>query len=153
MTYLIFFVIILCSIVFWSKLFDKSDTFEDVRNYQNSAVYIKKSVSGGKYGRGIYSNTVFNINDIIEVAPCVEDKFDTFNGIIRDYVFKKSDETAVVAFGFVSIYNHSDTPNAEWSINDSDIIIKAIKPIKQDEEIFISYGDNYWTLRENLEKK
>jgi SET domain-containing protein len=35
-------------------------------------------------------------------------------------------------------------------MDDTDVIIKVIKNIKKGEEIFISYGDNYWKSRNNL---
>ena len=75
-------------------------------------------------------------------------------GIIRDYVFRKDAEAirSVIAFGYASLYNHSDTPSASWFVDESYVVIRAIEPIKKDDEIFVSYGDTYWTSRDNLEK-
>ena len=54
----------------------------------------------------------------------------------------------IVAFGFCSIYNHKDNPNAEWIvINKDQIKIVALKYIRPGEEIFISYGPNYFKDR------
>ena len=53
----------------------------------------------------------------------------------------------MVAFGFASLYNHSETPNAEWYSDASRrvFIFKCIKDIEKDEEIFVYYGgQNYW---------
>ena len=55
----------------------------------------------------------------------------------------------VIPLGNGSIYNHSETPNADW-INHENPYIKvfkfiAIKDISPEEEIFTYYGDkNYW---------
>ena len=50
------------------------------------------------------------------------------------------------------MYNHSDTPNANWKIMDDYILITAIKQIQINDEIKISYGNNYWTYRKNSNK-
>ena len=88
------------------------------------------------------------------MAPYIEDLTSNYKGIIRDYIFKKSidSDKSVVAFGYGSMYNHSDIPNASWKVVDEYVKITCVKPIKKDEEIFLSYGKQYWTSR-NLEKK
>ena len=43
------------------------------------------------------------------------------------------------------MYNHSDQNNAEWEvINEKQIKVVAIQPIPKGQEIFVSYGDDYW---------
>jgi hypothetical protein len=117
-------------------------------------LYLKTSKLGGKYGRGVFSNKNFEVGDVIEMAPYIEDLTSNYKGIIRDYIFKKSidSDKSVVAFGYGSMYNHSDIPNASWKVVDEYVKITCVKPIKKDEEIFLSYGKQYWTSR-NLEKK
>ena len=122
-------------------------------NVLNSNIYVKKSVIGGKYGRGIFANKDFAVDEIIEMSPYIEDSNDNFRGIMKDYIFGKDDKTSIVVFGYASLYNHADKPNSRWKITEDHFVIKAIKPIKKDEEIFISYGSNYWTSRENYIKK
>jgi len=54
----------------------------------------------------------------------------------------------VVALGYGSLYNHSNTPNANWTndVENKTFIFFSTKPIKKGEEIFIYYGDeNYWS--------
>ncbi len=113
-----------------------------------SDVYIKKSLVGGKYGRGVYAKKLFKKDDIIEKAPYIEDDINVFKGVIHDYIFtKKNTNNAVVAFGYASIYNHSDNPNAIWTVTDDYVVIKAVKDIYPDDEIFVSYGSQYWNTR------
>jgi len=121
----------------------------------NLDLYLKNSELGGKYGRGVFANRNFEPGETLELAPYIEDDTDNFKGIIRDYIFSKngSKERSVVAFGFGSMYNHSDTPNVRWEVTDENLKIQCIKPIKKDEEVFITYGDQYWKTRTNLEKK
>lgn len=54
----------------------------------------------------------------------------------------------VIALGYGSLYNHSDTPNAYWySVDDSRVLhFVAGSEIHPGEEIFVYYGDlDYWT--------
>jgi SET domain-containing protein len=53
----------------------------------------------------------------------------------------------VVAWGYGSLYNHSNTPNADWLDIENDMAFKfiAIKSIQPEEEICINYGSSgYW---------
>jgi SET domain-containing protein len=51
------------------------------------------------------------------------------------------------------MYNHSDEANAYWTtIDNNKIKIVAKRKILPNEEIFISYGDNYFKDREHLNK-
>ena len=53
----------------------------------------------------------------------------------------------VIALGYGSFYNHSETANAFWISNIEDRTFKFIsnREIKKGEEIFVWYGDvNYW---------
>jgi len=47
--------------------------------------------------------------------------------------------------GYISIYNHNDNNNAIWTTSDNGICIKTIKEINAGQEVFIHYGDNYWS--------
>ena len=73
---------------------------------------------------------------------------------LKDYFFQYDDEKSAVGLGYCSMYNHSDKPNASWYVLDeSTLRIKARKDIEAGEEIFISYGDDYWDTRKELLKK
>ena len=117
-------------------------------------IYLKQSKVGGKLGRGVFANKNFNQDDVVEKAPYIEDKTDNFVGLIRDYIFNKDPvkKLSIVAFGYGSMYNHSDTPNATWKIMDDYILITTIKPIQMHDEILISYGDTYWHSRKDIKQ-
>lgn len=151
MKHLVIFVIILIGILLLKT--SNNCSVEKMTNI-NQNLYIKTSKLGGKYGRGVFSNKKYEIGDTIELAPYIEDITSNYKGVIRDYIFKKSanSDKSVVAFGYGSMYNHSDTPNASWKVNDDYVKISCIKPINKDEEIFLSYGSQYWSSR-NLDKK
>jgi SET domain-containing protein len=133
------------------------DTVYDRITPRINNLYIKNSPLGGKYGRGVFTANNINTGDIIEIVPYIEDNNDSFTGVVRDYVFTKNTQESntssrgAIPFGFAVVYNHMDDPNARWYFEDKFFIIKAIKPIQQGEEIFISYGPGYWDTR-SIEK-
>jgi len=53
-----------------------------------------------------------------------------------------------------AIYNHSSDPNAHYDYDriNNLIIFKTDKPIKKDEEIFVSYG-KHWLSDRNIKEK
>lgn len=152
MKHLIIFGIIIFGVILLTLItqYDKLNNIV-MNNYSN--IYLKKSEIGGKFGRGIFANKIFNKDEIIEKAPYIEDKTSNFSGLLRDYIFGKNDGNSIVGFGYSSLYNHSDSPNASWKITDDYIEIKAIKPINKDDEILISYGNSYWNTRKDTIKK
>jgi SET domain-containing protein len=116
-------------------------------------LYIKPSPLGGK---GVYASRDIKKGEILEYSPYIEDTLDKFTGVVRDYVFSKptntNDKKAILVFGYSSMYNHADVPSADWKIENDGMKITANKDINKDDEIFISYGSNYWNTR-ILEKK
>jgi len=57
--------------------------------------------------------------------------------------------TVKVLMGFGSFYNHQegDTQNCEWMISSkyNFLDIVAIRDIKAGQELFLNYGDNYFS--------
>jgi uncharacterized protein len=151
MKHLILFSLIIIGVIFLTLISWYDDRNKIIQNNTNN-IYLKKSKIGGKFGRGIFANKAFKKDEIIERAPYIEDKTSSFTGLVRDYIFSKNETNSIVAFGFASLYNHSDTPNAKWKITDEYVEITAIKQIDADSEILISYGDNYWNTRKELTK-
>lgn len=147
MKHLIIFGIILIGFILL-----KYSNIEPGRNsYISNNIYVKNSNLGGKYGRGIFANKNFKKGDIIELAPYIEDIDSNYKGVVRDYIFTKSNNISVLGLGYGSLYNHSDTPNAQWIIDETHIRFTAIEDINRDQEILVSYGNNYWNSR-NLSK-
>ena len=96
-------------------------------------------------GRGVFSTRAYTIGEIIEVCPCIKQEYKYAKGEISKYVYDYNQKYCIIALGFCSIYNHKDDPNAKWTIiNTEQIKIVALKNIRQGEEIFISYGSDYF---------
>ncbi len=68
----------------------------------------------------------------------------------RLFVFEQEEELYALPLGYGALYNHSDEPNADWSIDyeKEQLRIIAKKDILPGEEITISYGENYWASRD-----
>ena len=121
--------------------------------YMHPNAIIKKSTIKNS-GRGVFATKDYKKGDIIEICPCVKTETDELNGKFRDYIFELNDTMSVVAVGYCSIYNHSDTPNSRYEvINEYKMNITALKDIKAGEEIFVTYGDTYWASRSETLKK
>ncbi len=98
--------------------------------------------------RGMFANKKYFKGDIIEVCPCIIDNNNNFSGKMRDYLFSYDKDRSLVAFGYCSMYNHSDNNNALWKVlPNNKLQIYAVKDIDIGEEIFISYGNQYWKSR------
>lgn len=65
--------------------------------------------------------------------------------ILYEYYFLLGDkmDIPIIVFGYGSLYNHSDTPNAEFQLDlDSKIVhFVAVKDISSGTEITINYRD------------
>lgn len=111
-------------------------------------IAVKKSK---RHGFGIFAEKSIKKGEKIE-----ECYFILSRGKDRDlenFYFVAGRKYAVV-LGYGSIYNHSDEPNADYTLNVSKRIatIKASKNIKKGEEILISYGEDWFKSR-NLKSK
>jgi SET domain-containing protein len=104
-------------------------------------------------GRGVFSNVEYNKNDIIEIAPAIQHEYKLNIGKVSDYTFALNDDTVLIGFGYASMYNHSDKPNAYYDyIDGNKIKIVCIKKILPNEEIFVSYGKKYFENRSYIDK-
>lgn len=105
------------------------------------------------HGLGVFATTNIEINEVIEVCPVLF--LPTKRGEVNytlighTYQWPKTEHWTnfVVALGYGSLYNHSNTPNADWTndVENKTFIFFSTRQIKKGEEIFISYGDeSYW---------
>src|SRR5262249_34959206 len=100
------------------------------------------------HGRGMFATRKFLKGELIESAPLgviEEKKWPNEAKTMRsDYAFDwgEKDEHAAIALGYISIYNHSYSPNAqlEQMLDELMMEIIAIKDVEQGEEITINYN-------------
>jgi len=144
MKHLIIFFIIILGIIIIKCL--QTETFSNTEeDYKHSKNIIGHSNIGS---RGVFANRDYKPGEVLEVCPCIKQESEHLTGIIADYLFHFNEKESLIAFGYCSMYNHLDDPNAEWEvINENQVKIVVVKNIKKGEEIFVSYGDDYWDSR------
>ena len=108
-------------------------------------IYVLKTP---KKGRGVFASRKIYRGELIERSPVIVipgDEWATMDqSILSDFVFDwgEKEEDAAVALGYVSIYNHSYTPNAELTecLDEYVIEVSALRDIAIGEEIFVNYN-------------
>jgi uncharacterized protein len=111
-------------------------------------VYVNRSKI---HGWGVFAKKNIRKGGIIEECPFIVSAAEEKNPIeIQAYLFSgDTDDSTVIILGYGCIYNHSATNNADYYSDDDKnvIVFVANRNIKQDEEIFINYGRQYWKSR------
>lgn len=110
-------------------------------------IYISQS-SISQAGRGVFARMDITKGKTIERCPVIEITADdvprTNESMLVTYMYYlgENKKRQVIALGFGSIYNHTDTPNAIYKENNKEKTIDfiALKKIKKDEEITVNYG-------------
>lgn len=102
------------------------------------------------HGRGVFATENIKAGEVIEECHHVllSESFPFVNQNLKEYVFawpKFLPTHSTVVLGFGSIYNHSNTPNADWEtdIERNLFVFNSRKDIAAGEEICTSYGEEY----------
>mgnify|MGYP001160042227 FL=1 len=113
-------------------------------------------------GMGVFCKEKIFQKEIIEICYLHDLKISLKEGHTNklhwDYrfLFPRYEPTSyVIPWGYGCIYNHSDTPNADWKDYPGEFgfIFFALKDIEPGEEICTYYGnDDYWKQRSNINK-
>lgn len=120
--------------------------------YPPKKIYIARSPI---HGWGVFASELINEGEIIEETPLLDlqMKKGESSALLVDYRFNwpqgsgGSWDKQVIAWGYGSIYNHSNEPNATWvsNLENETFQFIATKQIQIDEEIFTYYGGvDYW---------
>ena len=104
-------------------------------------------------GRGAFALQKISEGDIIERCPALEVNEQDVGGQLLNYVFYGSTEsTRLVVMGNGMLFNHSSTPNVAYYREQSALgvvlVLYALRNISKGEELFYSYGDDWWTTRQ-----
>lgn len=106
----------------------------------------------GDKGLGVFARNKIKDGELIEVAPIlVLNKRAMGVETLNDYlfVFDKENETYALPLCYGALYNHSDKPNATWSMDyeKQQMRFVAKTAILDGQEITVSYGEDYWSTR------
>jgi hypothetical protein len=116
-------------------------------NINTKKVYVAKSTLA--QGNGVFAVHDLRKGETVEVCPAIFLPMKEFELIKKTklyyYFYEYSNKEFAIVLGYGSVYNHSYTPNAEYKFNylRRVYVVKAIMPIKKDEEILINY--NYYS--------
>lgn len=109
------------------------------------ALIVKRSAI---HGYGVFANQSFLENEMIE--QCYSLICSKEESRLIDYYFASdSEDERIMPLGFGAIYNHSEAPNVRFHYNpDSKLMVfQANRAISKGEELFISYGSDWFSNR------
>lgn len=98
-------------------------------------------------GRGVFTRDRLAQGDLLEVSPVLvlskQERVEVDKTLLHDYVFEWGPDRdhCCVAWGYVSMYNHSNLPNCtyEMDFEKEMIAIHTLRVIEAGEELFINY--------------
>ncbi len=104
-------------------------------------------------GRGAFALKKIRDGDLIERCPALEVTDKDIGGELLNYVFYGSNESArLVVMGNGMLFNHSSTPNVAYYREETglgpELVLYALRNISKGEELFYSYGDEWWSTRQ-----
>jgi hypothetical protein len=110
--------------------------------FQNK-IYVKKSKT---HGYGVFAGKTLKKGEKIEECYIIISRGGDRK--LEDFYFDVKGKYGIFT-GFGIIYNHSDDPNATYTINVKKRLttFKANRTIRKGEEIFISYGEEWFSDR------
>jgi SET domain-containing protein len=122
-----------------------------MRIFPPTKIYVSKS---DIHGYGVFASTFILEGEVIEECPIFDLNIPKGepSEVLIDYRFNWPQGTEfwdkqVIAWGWGSLYNHSNTPCASWrsNIQNQTFEFFALRDIKPNEEILVYYGgDGYW---------
>lgn len=104
------------------------------------------------HGFGVFADADMETGDLIEECYAI---ITTHKDMaFRDYYFAAGERDCIPA-GFAMLYNHSATPNATYEFDPVHrlIVFRAVAAIQRGEEIFTSYGPQWFSCRSLKIKK
>ena len=120
------------------------DNSNEDKIYSNN--YIAKStILNGGYG--VFANKDYKNGDIVEKNKFLE-YIDNKSGL-ENYKFKshKNGTKSLIVLGNGCMFNHNDNNNLDYYYSNDFYTFWATRDIKKDEELFIYYGDNWFSSR------
>lgn len=120
---------------------------------ERGRIAVKKSAI---QGWGVFAEQDFFPGDLVEACHyiSIEKRYNTFMNYSFGFRMKDSrsevdNDYSALILGFGSIYNHSDSPHVTYIFDFTRNIVNfyATRPIMCGEEIFIDYGETWFSSR------
>ena len=101
-----------------------------------------------KRGRGIFTTEPLPANTVIEISPVLvlsaKERKQVEKTVLYNYLFEwgKKGKKGCVAWGYLSIYNHSYHANCEYEMDfESQLMtVRTVKAVAKGEELFVNYN-------------
>lgn len=100
-------------------------------------------------GRGVFTEHAIAAETVIEIAPVIvmtaADRILLDQTRLHDYIFEWEGGGCAMALGWVPIYNHARTSNAEYfmQFDEGNMFIKTARDIAAGEEITLNYNGDW----------
>jgi uncharacterized protein len=103
-------------------------------------------------GRGAFALQSIRTGTVIERCPALEVHDRDIGGELLNYVFYGKEETTrLVVMGNGMLFNHSNEPNVAYYREETslgpELVLYALRDIGKGEELFYSYGEDWWKTR------
>jgi len=146
-----------------TEIFNPNERFEKNEYFQSKKIIVK--MSHPEMGLGVFATEDIEAGELIERCPMIQLDFRAkyHNDVqIHKYCYSNKGceckecqvhgSSLFMVLGYGMIYNHQDEPNTDWNFSFLNLIadVIAAKPIKAGEEIFVTYGPNYFNNREKF---
>ena len=145
--------ILMITIIFLIIIIKKYFTNTEVIIIDNDNV-IKKSLIPDS-GRGVFAQKDYKKGDIVEQCIILLDYAEELSEtIFNDYSWSDTHNDKEVSIipvtGKCNLFNDSDNYNVdtEYDLDKTIMKMTANRDIKKGEELYISYGDDYWESRQ-----
>ena len=111
-------------------------------------LYVKQAED---MGLGVFTSEAIEADVVIEVSPVLvmsgEERKLLDQTALHDYIFEWGDspKQCIVAWGYVSLYNHAYESNCEYEMDYQAglISIKTMRPVCSGEQLFVNYNGTY----------
>ena len=102
-------------------------------------------------GRAVFTNEALEAGTLLETAPVIvmtgEERKLIDQTRLHDYIFVWGDanDQCAMALGWISMYNHSYSSNAEYYMDfeTEQMFVKTVRPIAEGEEVTINYNGTW----------
>ena len=104
----------------------------------------------GRKGLGVFARYPIGKDEIVEYSPisgCFKEPWASTPESLRRIVFSfpTGSDNYAIGLGYLSLYNHDDNCNCVWTTVDDGLYITVIRDIESGEELYVNYGDAYWS--------
>jgi len=130
-------------------------SYKDCEIFIDGRLYIDTSTLPNS-GYGVFTRGFIPKDTVIEVAHTIhipEEEREYMSTVIKYDFSKPGSNDTLVAMGFGGIYNNRKDYNVEWISTDKTVVYKTIQDVYPGEELFVTYGPNYFELHKMREEE